>query len=111
MSSGTTVRRRPWKSRPASSPQPCENFMDDSTNLTVASGENTGATTAAATPSTPKAPKQLWIDELNASTFNELLQRAEDLNVRVNPEKTRHHIVFDLLRAYAALGTELFADG
>lgn len=88
--------------------------MDDSTNLTVASGENTGATTTApARAGTPalSAPKELWIDELNAATFNELLERAESLSVRVNPEKTRHHIVFDLLRAYAALGTVLYADG
>jgi transcription termination factor Rho len=85
--------------------------MDESTNLTVASGENTGATPSAAVQAAPNVPKQLWIDELNAAPFNDLLQRAEDVSVRVNPEKTRHHIVFDLLRAYAALGTELYVDG
>ena len=91
--------------------------MDDSTNLNVASGENTGTTTTSAgaatsaAPAQPRATKELWIDELNAATYNELLQRAEDLSVRVNPEKTRHHIVFDLLRAYASLGTVLYADG
>ena len=58
-----------------------------------------------------KVPKELWIDELNAAPFHELLERAEALNVKINPEKTRHHIVFDLLRALAARGTELFADG
>ena len=51
------------------------------------------------------------MDELNAATFNELLSRCEELNVRVNPEKTRHHIVFDLLRTHAQLGTALFAEG
>jgi transcription termination factor Rho len=56
-------------------------------------------------------PTTLWIDELNEAPFNELLDRAEAVNVRINPDKTRHHIVFDLLRAYAARGTELFADG
>ncbi len=51
------------------------------------------------------------MDELNAAPLQELLERADALHVRVNPEKTRHHIVFDLLRAYAARGTELYADG
>jgi transcription termination factor Rho len=31
--------------------------------------------------------------------------------VRVNPEKTRHHLTFDLLRAYGSLGSQLFAEG
>jgi transcription termination factor Rho len=56
-------------------------------------------------------PKELWIDELNAAPIQELIERTDAMHVRVNPEKTRHHIVFDLLRAYAARGTELFADG
>ncbi len=58
-----------------------------------------------------EVPKQLWIDELNAAPLHELVQKAEAMRVRINPEKTRHHLVFDLLRAYAARGTELFADG
>ncbi len=40
-----------------------------------------------------------------------MLERAAALRLRLNAEKTRHHIVFDLLRAYAGRGTELFADG
>jgi transcription termination factor Rho len=78
--------------------------MDETTNLTTTEG----ATTVAPPPN---VPKQLWIDELNAAPYNELLDRAEALSVRVNPEKTRHHIVFDLLRAYAALGSTLLVDG
>lgn len=80
--------------------------MDDSTNVTVASGD-----TDTAIVSPPSVPKELWIDELNAAPFNELLERADALNVRVNPEKTRHHIVFDMLRAHSQLGSILFADG
>ena len=64
-----------------------------------------------ATPQTYETPKQLWVDELNAAPLNELLARAAAVQLRPNADKTRHHIVFDLLRAYAALGTELFADG
>jgi transcription termination factor Rho len=53
----------------------------------------------------------LWIDELHQETLVELLERASTLRFRINPDKTRHHIVFDLLKAYAARGTALFADG
>jgi transcription termination factor Rho len=67
------------------------------------------ASTAVAAP--VRAPRELWIDELNAAPFNELLRRCEEIALRVNPDKTRHHIVFDLLRAYASMGTILFADG
>ena len=59
----------------------------------------------------PVIPAELWIDELNAAPFHELMERAESLGVKINPEKTRHNIVFDLLRALSARGTELFADG
>jgi transcription termination factor Rho len=51
------------------------------------------------------------VDELNASPFNELLRRSDEMNLRVNPEKTRHHLVFDLLRTYGSLGTQIFAEG
>src|ERR1700712_510146 len=53
-----------------------------------------------------KIPPELWIDELNAAPFHELLDRAEALHVKINPEKTRHHIVFHLLRALSARGTQ-----
>ena len=56
-------------------------------------------------------PKKLWIDELHRETLGQLLERAGAMRFRVNPDKTRHHIVFDLLKAYAGRGTELFADG
>lgn len=58
-----------------------------------------------------EVPKQLSIDELNALPFHELLERAEALRVRINPDKTRHHLTFDLLKAYAAQGTEIIAEG
>ncbi|MDR3402699.1 MAG: transcription termination factor Rho [Chthoniobacter sp.] len=59
----------------------------------------------------PPVPAKLWIDELHRETLGQLLERAAALRFRINPDKTRHHIVFDLLRAYAQRGTELFADG
>jgi len=56
-------------------------------------------------------PRDLWIEELHALTHRELLERAELLRLRVNAEKSRHHLVFDLLRAYHALGFTLLAQG
>ena len=83
--------------------------MDDLTTATLTSGSETSGTPAAAAPTA--APKELWVDELNASPFNELLRRSDEMNLRVNPEKTRHHLVFDLLRTYGSLGTQIFAEG
>ena len=56
-------------------------------------------------------PRDLWIDELHALTHRQLLDRAELLRLRVNAEKSRHYLVFDLLRAYHALGFTLLAEG
>jgi transcription termination factor Rho len=56
-------------------------------------------------------PSELWIEELNAEPLNGLLERADALDLRLNADKTRHQIVFELLRAYASRGTLLFADG
>ncbi len=83
--------------------------MDNSTTATLTPGQESADAPKSAAP--PAAPKELWIDEINASPFNELLRRADELNIRVNPEKTRHHLTFDLLRAYGALGTRLFVEG
>lgn len=72
-----------------------------------------GSAAAEAAPAAPtlSLPKELWIDELNSATLHELMERAEALNVRINPEKTRHNIVFDILRNLASRGVELYADG
>ncbi len=69
------------------------------------------ATEPVSAPAEPSVPTQLWIDELHLATFAQLLERAAALRLRLNPEKTRHHLVFDLLKAYAQRGAELFADG
>lgn len=57
------------------------------------------------------APKELWIEELHAEPLNELVQRANSQGCRMSPDKTRHHLVVDLLRTYASRGTALFAEG
>jgi transcription termination factor Rho len=75
------------------------------------SPEPTTETLSDSPPPEFKIPKELWIDELNAAPFNELIERSDALQLKVNPDKTRHHMVFDLLRAYASRGSELYADG
>jgi transcription termination factor Rho len=61
--------------------------------------------------SAPALPRQIWIDELHSEPLAQLIERANALHLRLNPDKTRHHIVFELLKAYAMRGVELFADG
>jgi transcription termination factor Rho len=80
--------------------------MDDSADVTAVVG---GAQSTVATA--PVVPKELWIEELNVLSFNDLLNRAEATGVKINPEKTRHHIVYDTMRASAQLGATIFADG
>ena len=79
--------------------------MDNEENTETTSAEG-GVLTAPVS-----APKELWIEELHAETIQELMHRAGSVGVRWNADKTRHHLVFDLLRAYASRGTVLFADG
>lgn len=67
--------------------------------------------TAAAPVDPALQPRDLWIDELHSLTVLELHERFAQLRVRVNPEKTRHYLVCDLLRAYHSLGFRLLAEG
>ena len=57
------------------------------------------------------AARDIWIDELHALTVQELHDRFLQLNIKPNPEKTRHYLVCDLLRAYHKLGYKLLAEG
>jgi transcription termination factor Rho len=56
-------------------------------------------------------PEQLFIEELHELTFLELSERAASLGVRVNPDKSRHHLVVDLCRNYLERGTRVLANG
>ena len=79
--------------------------MDNEENTETTSSES------AVLAAPVSAPKELWIEELHAETIQELMHRGSSVGVRWNADKTRHHLVFDLLRAYASRGTVLFADG
>jgi transcription termination factor Rho len=56
-------------------------------------------------------PTTLWIDELHSETLGELIVRTNALNLRRSPEKTRHHLVLDIVKAYASRGVEILVDG
>ncbi len=56
-------------------------------------------------------PRDLWVDELHSLTVLELHERFVQLKMRANPEKTRHFLVCDLLRAYHSLGFRLLSEG
>ncbi len=64
-----------------------------------------------ATVRTAEAPSQLNIGALHAEPLARLLERAHEQNLFINPERTRHQLIFDLLRAYGERGTILIADG
>lgn len=93
--------------------------MDETTHSQTASaplnppGEDANPATNATQEATPplELPAKLWVDELHQLTLGELVERANAFNLKLNADKTRHHLVFDLLRAYAMRGTELYADG
>lgn len=89
--------------------------MDETPNpqpLAGAAGTVPAAVAAAEAPPAPApVPEKLWIDELHRETLVELTERAAKFHLRLNADKTRHHLVFDLLKFYSARGTELYADG
>ncbi|XHR28259.1 MAG: transcription termination factor Rho [Chthoniobacteraceae bacterium] len=68
-------------------------------------------TPSAPEPESPQRPGRLHLDELHAMTFAGLLERAEALRMRVNPDRTRHHLIFDLMKFHASHGGELVAEG
>lgn len=56
-------------------------------------------------------PVQIATDELQVLGTPQLIARARELNLRVNPERTRHQIIFDLLRFYLQHGVSVTTDG
>ena len=103
MSSGTTPPSPVSNGRPDSSPTGSTQPSADAPGGKAAGGSDS--------PPAPTSPAQLWIDELHSEPLAALVARAETLRLRLNPDRTRHHLVFELLKAYASRGTELFADG
>ena len=65
-----------------------------------------------ATPGFSSAlPERIELDDLHALSTLQLTARARELNLRINPERTRHQIVFDLMRFYSEHGVAVHVDG
>jgi len=54
---------------------------------------------------------RLYVAELHAMTHAALLERAEELRLRVSPDRSRHHLVLDLMKYHVNRGGELQAEG
>ena len=65
---------------------------------------------ASATPQS-STPKEIWIAELHAEPLAALIVRAKAMHLRIDADRTRHQMVFELLKAYAFYGCEIFVDG
>ncbi len=59
----------------------------------------------------PAIPAKIHLDELHALSHSALVERADALRLRLNPDRSSHHIILDLLRFYGTRGVELQAEG
>ncbi len=64
-------------------------------------------------PTTPveQTPETIQLDELQALPHPRLIELSRKLNLRHNPEGTRHQFIFEILKACAARGASIFAEG
>jgi transcription termination factor Rho len=53
----------------------------------------------------------LELDQLHRLNHPTLVELARDLGLRASHERTRHQLIFDLLRAYSSRGITLVAEG
>ena len=53
----------------------------------------------------------LELNRLHSLNHTLLLDLAREFGLRVSHERTRHQLVFDLLKAYGARGTKTLAEG
>lgn len=56
-------------------------------------------------------PPEIWVDDLNREPLPALVERASHLGIRYNAEKSRHHLVMEVIKTYFTMGTKVFADG
>jgi transcription termination factor Rho len=66
---------------------------------------------ATATLSAQEKTQEVDLDELHRAPMEDLFSRAHALNLRLHSDASRHQIVYELLKAYAAAGTILTAEG
>ena len=55
--------------------------------------------------------RTVHVDDFHKLPLGELLERCEALGLKVNPDKTRHHLVFELLKAHITRGDTVIVDG
>ena len=73
-----------------------------------------GGVPAAVPESTPPAealPARIHVDELHGLTTAMLTQRMQTWRIRLHPDRTRHQLVADILRALTERGVEVLVDG
>src|SRR5579862_3989917 len=56
-------------------------------------------------------PQEVNVSELHAEALPKLLERAQQLGVRFNPDRSRHSLIFDLLKAYADRQVRVSGEG
>ena len=59
----------------------------------------------------PEPRSHITVEEIHALSSAALASRFEEIGLRVNPDRTRHQLVFDLLKGYASRGVAIIADG
>ena len=56
-------------------------------------------------------PERIDIDGLHTTPLARLFEMARSFNLRSTPDRSRHQLVFDILKFHAARGTPVYADG
>ena len=56
-------------------------------------------------------PGRIDMDGLHSTPVARLFEIARELNLRHTPDRSRHQLVFDIIKFYAAKGVPVFADG
>lgn len=59
----------------------------------------------------PPLPTWVHVSELQALSHAALVERAEGFRLKVNPDRSSHHLILDLLKYYGNRGVELRAEG
>jgi transcription termination factor Rho len=55
--------------------------------------------------------QEILLDDLHAMSHARLVERAASLGLKANADRTRHQIIFDLMKFYAQNGARILVDG
>ena len=55
--------------------------------------------------------REIHLDALQKMPFAQLLARAQALNLKASPDRTRHQLILDILKFHAQKGDRVFVDG